>query len=403
MLKRKATASSSKGPGGGAPAPAAAKAADGDKKDGEKRPKLSYEAKVALFNDMQAKSCSGTSVVSLLEFAKLGAVPSIIGHPETKAPCFSLKVGTAEKVRVPDAGRPSEIRIQGVVVPAGFVLFDPIDAILRNEMDGEYKKGNPGELSATFNVAGSKLFDPDPENPYKASQKAWNLLCCLCSDALCSPSATGNIFDADVEKLKTKAKASGAKPEAVKKFIEAAIGAVNRNSWPYLPCKATDAVAEVGADGDWVKAALVERQERCSDPDDQQRFKLSTRFFPTNYKKAPGSGPDEASMKLAEQLGGEDWQKAVEVLKMPENHNKKMELVKVYDEHNVLVPPEKYRATVAELKGGAVSLKLCLRMTWKKQGQANRAHVAAYIDSVNIVKRGETSSQAPSGVGFADM
>lgn len=364
----------------GAPAPAAAAAA------AAAAPKASsLKEGIKMLNADEATKVQGRTR-SLYADAAANPAVSLAGAPGTGDPYPVIKIGATSVLPIPAANKMAECLYETPVFPLGFVDLDPVRAVTRNNNpDTQYRKANSADVVATVNIDGEELFaNPD----YESSRPGINLLYHLSADILCQPSHA-NVYPDDHIQEHRAAALAGDK-EARASFVTSALVEANRSRGPpYLPCKASKAGAN-GSLKDALKAA------------DREKFKMTTKFFTFPGKDNAGTGPHQPSIDLARRLGGDDVEELVALLQNPENHGRQLKLVPIYDEHNKPVPVEKYRETVAELRGGAITARVALRMGGKALGPKDRtAHVAAYINKICIVKRGDTIEQAPSGGGIA--
>jgi len=342
---------------------------------------------IAMLNADEATKVGGRTR-SLYADAKLKPKVSLAGAPGTGDPYPVLDVGGKNLLTVPAPTKMAEVVYETPVFPLGFVELDPVRAVAKNNNpDTQYRKANSADVVATVNINGEELFVNDD---FESSRPGINLLYHLSADILCQPSHA-NVFP-DEHIQEHRAAALTGDDEARSSFIAAGLVEANRSRGPpYLPCKASKAGAH-GTLKDALKAA------------DREKYKMTTKFFTYPAKDAAASGPHQPSIDLARRLGGDDVEELVAVLENPDNHGRQLKLVPIYDEHNKPVPVEMYRETVNQLRGGAITARVALRIGGKSLGPKDRtAHVAAYINKICIVKRGDVVEQAPSGGGIASF
>lgn len=366
----------------GAPAAAAAAVAAAV----EVSPKAStLKDGIELLNKHEAKAVSGRTR-SLYADAAADPEVKLEAAPITGDPYPTMTVDGTSVLSIPQANKMHECFFETPVFPVGFLELDPVNAVKRNNSpDTPYKKANSADVVATVKIDGEELFaNPD----YESSRPGINLLYHLSADIFCKPTHASVFADQEFQDLRTKAFAGD--KDARKEYISSGLKEANRSRGPpYLPCQASKEGAH-GSLQDALKAA------------NRQGYKITTKFFTYPGKDAVGSGPHLPSIELAKKLGGDDVGELVAVLENPENHGRQLKLVPIYDEHNKPVPVEKYRQTVAELRGGAITARIALRTGGKNLGPKDKtAHVAAYVNKILIVKRGEALEQAPSGGGIA--
>lgn len=367
------------------PVVAAAAAAALETVPEEKQKASCLKEGIKMLNADEALKVSGRTR-SLHADAAQNPKVELAGAPGTGDPFPVVKIGITSVLPIPQPNKMAECVYETPVFPLGFVDLDPVRAVVRNKSpDTQYRKTNSADVVATVNIDGEELFNnPD----YEDSRPGINLLYFLSADILCKPSQANVYPDDHIQEHRAAALAGD--DEAAANFTAAALVEANRSRGPpYLPCQASKAGAN-GSLEDALKAG------------DRKKYKMTTKFFTFPGKDAAATGPHQPSIELARKLGGDDVEELVAVLEDPQNHGRQLKLVPIYDEHNKPVPVEKYRQTVAELRGGAITAKVALRMGGKSLGPKDRtAHVAAYINKILIVKRGDVHEAPPSGGGIA--
>ena len=326
---------------------------------------------IAMLNASDAKRATGR-VRSLWADAKEAPEVKLMG---TSDPYVGLFVGGKNVLSVPMQGKQGEAYFDVPAFPVKFSLLCPISATVQNNRpDAQYPKANPAEVPATVQIDMEKLQE-DPT--YADSVAGVELLCAYCSDSVVQPS-TVMVFPQDHIDQHREAALAGDEA-AAGKFTEAAQIWANQRGAPFLPCK----VAKPG-------------EPRPGS------FKMTTKFFGYADPKLKGSGPHLKSIELARKLGGDNVEDLIEVIEKPENHGRQLRLVELYDESNRLVPPEEYRRTVAELRGGAVTARIVVKVGAKVLSPKERSvHIAAYIQRLMIVKRGDIMDRPDPGGGIA--
>ena len=315
-----------------------------------------------------------------------GSRVSLEGMPGSGDPYIKMVIGKTSVLPIPARDKQQDLSFKTPVFPLGFIELDPVRAVAKNNNpDTNFRQPNSADVKATVNVDGEELMANDD---YKSSRKGMALLYHIGSDIFCKPSNANVYPDQHIEEH--RAAALGGDKAAFSKFVAAAKVEANRSRGPpYLPCQASDAGA-IGTFEDALKAGELNK-----------KFKITTKFFTFPAKDAKGTGAHQPSIELARRLGGDDVEELVAVLENPENHGRQLKLVPIYDEHMKPVPDHLYRQTVAELRGGAVTASISLRVGGKSLGKDRTAHVAAYINRIEIVKRGDLQEAPPSGGGIA--
>lgn len=327
---------------------------------------------IAMLNASDAKRCGGR-VRSLWADAKQSPKVELCG---TTDPYVALTVdGGANVFSAPMQGKQGEAFFDIPAFPVKFTLIDPVNAVVQNNRpDAQYPKSNAADVPATVQIDLEKLRS-DPT--YADSVPGVELLCRYCADSVVQPS-TVMVFPQDhIEQHRAEALAG--KDDSRQKFTEAAQIWANQRGAPFLPCKAVKP-------GDTRPGVL----------------KMTTKFVGYADPKLKGSGAHKKSIELARRLGGDNVEELVETLEKPENHGRELKLVELYDENNRLVPPEEYRQTAAELRGGAVTARVVVKVGAKVLSPKERSvHIAAYIQRLMIVKRGEMQDRPAPGGGIA--
>lgn len=362
------------------PAPAAAAAAAA----ASAPPAKTLKDGIRLLNDDEAAKVSGRTR-SLHADAKAKPIVTLEGMPGSGDPYLKLVINKTSVLPVPAPNKQQDLSFETPVFPVGFIDLDPVRAVVKNNNpETNYRKQNSADVVATVNVDGEELAaNPD----YESSGPGMALLYHLSSDIFCKPSHANVYPEEHIQKHRTAA--LGGDDAARGKFVAAAMVEANRTRGPpYLPCQASEAGA-YGTSQDTLKAG------------DMKRYKMTTKFFTFPGKDVKGTGPHQPSIELARKLGGDDVEELVAVLQKEENWGRQLKLVPIYDEHMKPVPVERYRQTVAELRGGAITAKVSVRIGGKSLGKDRTAHVAAYINKILIVKRGELQEAPPSGGGIA--
>ena len=283
---------------------------------------------------------------------------------------------------MPDLKNPmatAEITFKVPTMQVGFCGLDPVEATVRNNDPSspghKYRKTNPADLQAVV-----KLKYPEaPE--LKSALPAFNLMCYLCADAYCKPWDVKIFSSALIEKHREAA--CGGDKKALEAFIEGALYTVNTSSIPpYLPCPASEA----GATGTLEDALKSGERSEAS-------FKITTKFFQNPKKDGPApTGPDQASIDLAHELGGkpEDVAQLVDAIKMKENWGKKLKLPLVRDTKGKVVPPSQSREAVRKLRNGVISFTAAFR--FYKTGDEKHC-CSVYMKSIDIVKENDAETE----------
>lgn len=336
---------------------------------------------------LNAKRASQVTRRTRSSYADVKAKPQLtLKKNEAGDPWVQMDCKGSSVFPTPVKGKSQEIVYETPAVPLGFTELDPIRAVVQNNNpENQFKKPNPADVVATVNIDGDELAtNPD----YESSRDGMGLLYYLCSDLFCKASEAVIYKGQRVNKHRTAALAGDKK--AAKDFTEAALEYANdTRAMPFLPCLASEA-GSYGLLQDALDAGV------------SGKWKCKTMFFTKPGKDSESSGPHQPSIDLAKKLGGDNVDDLIAVIKS--NPGRQLRLVPIYDEHNKLVPTEKYRETVAELRNGAAIINMSIRISGKALGGDERtAHVAAYLNEIYIVKREPSQAAAPTGSGIADF
>ena len=329
---------------------------------------------IAMLNESDA-SRAGGKVRSLWADAKQNPEVKLMG---TTDPFVGIMLnGGANVMPAPMQGKQGEAVFDIPAFPIKFSMLDPARAVAQNNRpDAQYPKTNAADVAATVTIDLEAL-KSDPT--YADSVPGVELLCRYCSDSVVEPS-TVMVFPQD-HIDKHRAAALSGDESARAKFVEAAQIWANQRGAPFLPCK-----------------VMQDGEPRSG------TFKMTTKFWGYADPKLKGTGAHQKSIELARRLGGDNMDELIEVMEKPENHGRELRLVDLYDENNVKVPPEDYRKTVAELRDGAVTARVVIKVGAKVLSPKERSvHVAAYIQRLMIVKRGDVQDHPTPGGGIASF